>query len=53
MQEKQVQFMGQEDTVEKETAIHSSILAWEIPWIEKHGSLQTTGSQTSQARLTD
>ena len=33
--------MDQEDTLEKETAIHSSILAWEIPWIEKHGSLQT------------
>ena len=53
MQETQVQFMGQEDPLEKETAIHSSILAWEIPWIEKHGSLQTTGARTSQARLSD
>jgi len=53
MQETQVQFMGQEDPLEKETAIHSSILVWEIPWIEKQGSLQTTGSRTSQAGLSD
>ena len=31
MQETQVQFPGQEDPLEKEMAIHSSILAWEIP----------------------
>ena len=41
MQETQVWSLGQEEPLEKETAIHSSILAWEIPWIEKHGSLQT------------
>ena len=31
-QETQVQSLGQEDTLEKEMAIHSSILAWRIPW---------------------
>ena len=35
MQETQVQFLGQEDHLEKEMATHSSILAWEIPWIEE------------------
>ena len=30
----QIQSLGQEDSLEKEMAIHSSILAWEIPWIE-------------------
>ena len=34
MQETQVRFLGQEDPLEKETATHSSILAWEIPWTE-------------------
>ena len=35
MQEMQVQSLGQEDALEKETATHSSILAWEIPWTEE------------------
>ena len=34
MEETQVRFLGQEDPLEKETATHSSILAWEIPWTE-------------------
>ena len=34
MQEMQVQFLGQEEPLEKEMATHSSILAWEIPWTE-------------------
>ena len=34
MQETQVQFLGQEDLLEKEIATHSSILAWRIPWTE-------------------
>ena len=34
---------GWEDPLEKEMAIHSSILAWEIPWIVEHGGLQSTG----------
>ena len=45
MQETHVQSLGQEDPLEKETATHSSILAWRIPWIEEPGRLQSTGSQ--------
>ena len=45
MQETQVQFLGQEDPLDKEMAIHSSILAWEIPRTEEAGGLQSTGSQ--------
>ena len=37
MQEMQVQSLGQEDALEMETATHSSILAWEIPWTEEPG----------------
>ena len=36
---------GQEDPLEKEMVTHSSILAWRIPWTEKPGRLQSTGSQ--------
>ena len=39
--ETQVRFLGQEDTLEKEMATHSSILAWEIPWTEKPSGLQS------------
>ena len=39
MQETQVQFLGWEDTLEKEMAIYSSILAWRIPWTEEPGGL--------------
>ena len=39
MQETQVQSLGQEDALVKGTAIHSSILAWRIPWTEKPGGL--------------
>ena len=45
MQEMQVQSLGQEDALEKAVAIHSSILAWEIPWTEEPGELQSRGSQ--------
>ena len=41
MQETQVQSRGQEDPLEKEMATHSSILAWEIPWTEESGGLQS------------
>ena len=34
-----VQYLGQEDPLEKETATHSSILAWRIPWTEEPGGL--------------
>ena len=37
--------LGQEDPLEEETATHSSILAWEIPWTEELGGLQSMGSQ--------
>ena len=36
-----------EDPLEKEMAIHSSILAWEIPWTEEPGRLQSMGSRKS------
>ena len=48
MQEVCVQALGWEDLLEKEMAIHSShssILAWEIPWTEEPGGLQSMGSQ--------
>ena len=37
--------LGWEELLEKETAIHSSILAWTIPWTEDPGRLQSMGSQ--------
>ena len=46
MQETRVRFLGREDTLEKEMAIHSSTLAWKIPWTEEHDRLQSMGSQT-------
>ena len=45
MQETRVQFLGQEDPLEKGMATHSNILAWRIPWTEKPGRLQFMGSQ--------
>ena len=39
MPETPVQFLGQDDPLEKEMATHSSILAWEIPWTEEPGGL--------------
>ena len=40
-----VQSLGREDPLEKEMATHSSILAWEIPWTEEPGRLQSMGLQ--------
>ena len=37
--------LGQEDPLEKGMTTHSSILAWEIPWTEEPGKLQSMGSQ--------
>ena len=37
--------LGQEDPLEKEMAIHSSTVAWKIPWTEEPGRLQSMGSQ--------
>ena len=45
-----VQFLGQQDPL-KDMATHSSIIAWEIPWTEESGGLQSMGSQKSQAWL--
>ena len=46
MQKIQVCPLGQEDTLEKDMATHSSILAWRIPWTEELGRLQSMGLQT-------
>jgi len=40
-----VQSLGQEDPLEEGMAIHSSILAWRIPWTEEPGELQSIESQ--------
>ena len=48
-----VQSLGREDPLEKEMAIHSSTIAWKIPWTEKAGRLQSTGSQKSRTQLSD
>ena len=45
MQETRVPSLGQEAPLEKETATHSSILAWRIPWMEEPGGLQPMGLQ--------
>ena len=45
MQETWVQSLSQEDLLEREMATHSNILAWEIPWTEEPGGLQSMGSQ--------
>ena len=45
MRETWVRSLGREDPLEKEMAIHSSILAWRIPWTEEPGRLQSTGLQ--------
>ena len=45
MQETWVQSLGREDPLEKEMAIHSSTIAWKIPWTEEPGRLQSMGSQ--------
>ena len=55
MQETQVLSLGQEDPLEEEMATHSSIIAWEIPWTEEPGGLQSMGSvvQKSWTQLCD
>ena len=44
VQETWVQFLGQEDPLEKEMATHSSVLAWGIPGMEEPGRLPSMGS---------
>ena len=46
MQETWVQSLGWNDSLEKEMAAHSRILAWRIPWREEPGGLQSMGLQT-------
>ena len=45
MQEMQIWSLGWEDPLKKDMVTHSSILAWEIPWTEEPGGLQSMGSQ--------
>ena len=45
MRETRVRSLGWEDPLEKEMAIHSSTLAWRIPWTEEPGGIQSMGSQ--------
>ena len=47
VQETWVQSLGQEDPLEKEMVVYSSIRAWRIPWTEEPGGLQSMGSQES------
>ena len=51
MQETRVWYLSQEDPLEKEMATHSSIPAWEIPWTEEPGGLQSMGSQRMERDL--
>ena len=46
--ERRVRFLGQKDPLEKGLAIHSSILAWRIPWTEEPGKLQSIALQESR-----
>ena len=52
MQEMQVRSLEWEDTLEKEMATHSSILAWEISWTEDLGGLQSMESQRVRYNVT-
>ena len=52
MREAQVRALGWEDPLEKEMAIHSSTIAWKIPWTEEPGRLQSMGLQ-GRTRLSD
>ena len=45
MRETRIRFLGREDPLEKEMAIHSSTFAWKIPWTEEPDRLQSMGSQ--------
>ena len=47
MQETQIRSLVGEDPLGKEMATYSSILAWEIPWMEESGRLQAMGSQAT------
>ena len=51
MQETRVQSLGREDPLEKEMAIHSSTIAWKIPWTEEPGRLQSDTESDTTERL--
>ena len=53
MRETRVQSLGQEDPLKKEMAIHSSTLAWKIPWMEEPDRLQSMGSPKSRTQLSE
>ena len=53
MQEMQDPSLGWEDPLEKEMAVLSTVLAWEIPQTEELGGLQFIGLQKSQTQLTN
>ena len=53
MQETWGQSLGQEDPQEKEMATHSSILAWEIPWMGEPVGQQAVGTQKSWTQLSN
>ena len=52
-QKMKVWSLGQEDPLQKEMATYSSILAWEIPWTEEPGGLQSMGLKKCQKGLSD
>ena len=51
MQETQIQSLGLQNPPEKEMATHSGILAWEIPWTEEAGGLQSMGLRRAGRNL--
>ena len=53
MHETQLYSQGQEDPQDKEMATHSRILAWEIPWTEEPGRLQSMGSKKKKKKKLD
>ena len=53
MQEPWFRFLCREEPQEKRMATHTSILAWEIPWVEEPGGLQSMGLQKGQTQLSD
>ena len=53
MDQMQVRSLGREDPLEEEMATHSGILAWETPWTEEPGGLQSMGVAKSRTRLSD
>ena len=53
MWETRVRFLGQEDPLEKEMAIHSSTLVWKIPWMEEPDRLQPMGVTKARTQLSN